>query len=104
MEQREKLRDYDLWAVSKALRIDLPTDAPNKWVKAHQDEATPAEDLSPAAHINIAVDKLASDRQILIQGSPARQVPHYGPKDIFVFLRGEKITHNIRLTIENYYN
>ncbi len=84
MEQRDKLRDYDLWAVSKALRIDLPISAPNKWVKAHQDEDTPVEDLSPAAHINIAVDKLASDRQAIIQGSPARPVPHYGLEDISV--------------------
>ncbi len=86
MEKRDKLRDYDLWAVSKALRIDLPINAPNKWVKAHQDEETPAEDLSPAASINIAVDKLAGDRQKLIQGSQASQVPHYGPEDISIFL------------------
>ena len=69
----------------------VPINAPNKWVKAHQDAESPPEDLSPAAHINIAVDKLAGDQQLLIQGSQAQQVPHYGPEDISIFLWGGKL-------------
>ncbi len=104
MEKCEKLRDYDLWAVSRALCADLPIVSINKWVKAHQDESTPLEDLSQAALINISIDKLAGDRQHAIQGSNAQPVPHYGPEDISLFICGSKITNDIRQTIENHHN
>ena len=84
MEKREKLQDYDLWAVSKSLRHSLPIEAKNTWVKAHQDDGdTPLAELPPAgAQINIAVDALAGGLQNSIQGTGPLPVPHYGPEQI----------------------
>ena len=105
MEKREKLRDYDLWSVSRELRQKLPIAATNSWIKAHQDDGdTPSEDLSPAANINIDVDKLAGDYQDIVQGTGPELSPHYGPEQVSIFLLGKKITHDIRKTVENYYN
>ena len=70
----------------------------------HQDDKAPTHDLGPPAQINIAVDILAGDRQKQIQGSPPLAVPHYGPEALSIFLRGSKITHDLRTVIENYYN
>ena len=106
MEKREKLQDYDLWAVSKSLRHSLPIEAKNTWVKAHQDDGdTPLAELPPAGtQINIAVDALAGGLQNSIQGTGPLPVPHYGPEQKSIFLRGRKIIHDIRTTIENHYN
>ena len=105
MENREKLRNFDLWAVSKDLRKKIPIDAANTWIKTYQDEGdTPIEDLTPAALININVDKLAGDHQQRVQGTGPVTVPHYGPEHISIFLRDEKVTFDIRKTIDNYYN
>ena len=94
-----------MWAVSRHLRKSLPITAANTWVKAHQDDGeVPLEELPPNAQINSAVDVLAGDFQASIQGSGPLPAPHYGPEQISIFLRGEKITHDIRHTIENYYN
>ncbi len=91
--------------MSRHLRNKLPVDVSNKWVKAHQDDGDiPIEELSPAAHINIEVDKLAGDHQNQVQGTGSEPAPHYGPEQISIFLMGQKITHDIRKTIETHYN
>eukprot|EP00957_Ditylum_brightwellii_P054830 4155353-Ditylum_brightwellii.AAC.2 len=94
--------DYDIQSHVEAIYEDMEWDWETEWVKGHQEEAIPFEDLTWEEQLNVRADELAMMARSEITNKDCRE-----KFDIFpachaqLFIKNKPITRKLKATIQD---
>ena len=96
--------DHDYMTAIRELTMSLRKRIKSQWIKGHQDDRTPYENLSRDAKLNVDADNLATQHQAGKHLLPKEAIPHLQEQRVTVVINGQRYPSQVYEQIRYHIN